>query len=154
MARIPPMANFGLAGLENEKTLGFTWKNQGFRKRGRRGSNPQPPDRQSGALTNWATTPSLGWIISLSTPPASVLAIDESIFHQFDPVNRRLWLFHWQNQHIRYTKRSFLRRALLSVCIDNLTNLAFPVGYRLTLGLFIRSNRYLSKQIASVALET
>ena len=36
----------------NEKTLGITSETKGFCKRGRRGSNPQPPDRQSGALTN------------------------------------------------------------------------------------------------------
>ena len=34
------------------KNPGIHKENQGFYKRGRRGSNPQPPDRQSGALTN------------------------------------------------------------------------------------------------------
>jgi hypothetical protein len=49
-----PMAEIGnlTSSLINEKTLEFTNENQGFYKRGRRGSNPQPPDRQSGALTN------------------------------------------------------------------------------------------------------
>ena len=36
---------------ENEKTP-ESIENPGVLQRGRRGSNPQPPDRQSGALTN------------------------------------------------------------------------------------------------------
>jgi len=39
-------------GTKNEKTLEITRKTRVFKQRGRRGSNPQPPDRQSGALTN------------------------------------------------------------------------------------------------------
>ncbi len=48
----PAKVDFGFEGSKNEKTLEITRENQGFCKRGRRGSNPQPPDRQSGALTN------------------------------------------------------------------------------------------------------
>ncbi len=44
------MAGNPLRESAHEKTLEFTGnteENQGFAKRGRRGSNPQPPDRQA-----------------------------------------------------------------------------------------------------------
>ena len=52
--------------------------------RGRRGSNPQPPDRQSSALTNCATTPLLRKVIdSISYSPRTAQGGILSFFRRY-----------------------------------------------------------------------